>query len=342
MNESKKRHIEFPSLAIRQGSTTLYLLAAKASELWSILKINRKIEDKDEGYQRVLSASRVRAIARYIESKQVIGPSITVTFDKAVFDEKKGLLRVPTESDAGWVIDGQHRLAGAANAKDDINLPVVAFIGLDVESQIRQFVTINKEAKGVPSSLYYDLLKHIPGKKPADVAKERAADIAGILKRDEESPFFGRIVITTAPKKGELSLTNFVRKVAPLVQEGKGTFGPYTEQEQRHIISNYYNAIKNVFPKEFEMPNSIFFQTIGFGALMNALPTVFSICLAHYNGFRVQDVTKILNEIKDFEIGDLKNLGTGNAAELQAGKDIEEALRSAFETKGEEGALRLE
>jgi len=36
-----------------------------------------------------------------------------------------------------------------------------------------------------------------------------------MLKKDPESPFHGRIVSTIAPKDGQISLTNFVRKVQP-------------------------------------------------------------------------------------------------------------------------------
>jgi DGQHR domain-containing protein len=109
---------------------------------------------------------------------------------------------MPAGTDVGWVIDGQHRLAGAEVASrggTDIELPVIAFIGLSEPRQVEQFVTINREAKNVPTSLYLDLLRLLPNRKPADVAKERAADLATQLRRDEESPFFESIVVTTSP-----------------------------------------------------------------------------------------------------------------------------------------------
>ena len=36
---------------------------------------------------------------------------------------------------------------------------------MDIDDQVFQFVTINRTAKGVPTSLYYDLLKHLPPSK---------------------------------------------------------------------------------------------------------------------------------------------------------------------------------
>ena len=101
-------------------------------------------------------------------------------------------------------------------------------------------MTINREAKNVPTSLYLDLLRELPASKnPAEVAKERAADVATQLRRVENSPFYEKIVVATSPKAGQLSLTNFVRKIAPLVTPEKGMLSEYTEWEQQSIISNY-------------------------------------------------------------------------------------------------------
>ena len=58
------------------------------------------------------------------------------------------------------MIDGQHRLAGAHEAValgTDLVLPVIGFLDLSIEKQVELFITINKEARGVPASLYIDL-----------------------------------------------------------------------------------------------------------------------------------------------------------------------------------------
>ena len=332
---------QFPIIPFKQGDFNLVCFVASSTTLWNILEINRREEDKDIGYQRALSPSRVRAIANYIKKSKPLPLSILVTLDKAILSEDGSKVIISNEKDAGWVIDGQHRLAGAHESEKELMLPVIAFIGLQIEEQIQQFITINKEAKGVPSSLYYDLLKHIPHKRPGEYAKERAVDIAQELKKDEESPFYGRIVITTSPKKGELSLTNFVRKVHPLLLE-KGSFHVYSEREQVKIIDNYYIGLKNAFPKRFSDPNSIFFQTLGFGALMNALPIFFSLCLKQHKGFTVENTTAIFNEIHHFDFDSWKEMGTGTAAENQAGQDLITELTDAFILDdNESGALLM-
>ena len=55
-----------PCIEIEQSAERLYLFSVKASRLYRMLSINRRIEDKDEGYQRTLSISRVEAISKHI------------------------------------------------------------------------------------------------------------------------------------------------------------------------------------------------------------------------------------------------------------------------------------
>jgi len=332
-----------PVIPVVQGKKTLYLFSMKAGKLSELFEINRREPDKDKGYQRTLSSSRAAAIASFLDKGNVIAPAIVVSFDKGKARLKKegNALRVNNDGGIGWVIDGQHRLYGATKAEYDVELPVVAFLDIDEDQQIFQFVKINREAKGVPTSLYYDLLKRMPDKKPAEIAKERAADIAGVLRKNENSPFFDRIVTVTSPGKGQISLTNFVRKVAPLITANNGFFESYTLQEQSQIIENYFLGLRNVFPDEFDVSAPIFFKTVGFGAMLNSLKKVFSITLKKYQTFQAKDVTKTLKLVQSFNFSDWEQLGTGNQAEVQAGRDFMQLLDEADSETGRQGSLKL-
>lgn len=322
------------AIPFKQGSSTLYIFSASAKALWSVVEINKRSDDKVDGYQRTLSESRALDIKKFITQGNVIAPAIVIALDQneVSFNEATGDLTINDVTNAGWVIDGQHRLRGAELAEINdfgVELAVVAFIGLDLQHQIQQFVTINKEAKGVPTSLYYDLIKFFPReKKPAEIAKEIAAAIADQLRKDSKSIFFDRIVVVTSPKKGEISLNNFVRKVAPLLLEGKGALSAYSQKEATQIIENYFCALKSVFPEEFSVHKQRFFQTLGFGAAINALFPIFSITHREKGGFRIVDVEFMLEKANDFLFADWDNMGTGSAAEIQAGKDFEAHFRS--------------
>jgi DGQHR domain-containing protein len=337
----------YSAIQMKTGTHQLYMFSAPASELWDFLAINRRVEDKDEGYQRAISSGRVAAIARFFAAGNTIPTALIASLDTgAAFDQTSGELVIPAGSDVGWVIDGQHRLAGAHQATKNgvnVNIPVVAFIGLSLEEQINQFITINREARGVPTSLYLDLLGYLRNKRPQDEAKERASDIAIQLRRDETSPIYDRIVVTRSPKSGEISLNNFVRKVAPLIIRDRGFLSNYFELEQRKIIDNYFKGMRNVYHEEFRRIDPIFFRTIGFGAMLNALPIFFSTCLAQYKGFSADDATKAFREIGDLPFENWREMGSGNAAEVQAGEDVKAAIEIAFKRDDAEGGgvLRL-
>lgn len=340
--------IKYKAIQLKQGNNLLYVFGAKADEIWKFSSINKKTEDKAEGYQRALSSSRADDIRKYIQDNNTIAPAIILSFDsnKARFDEDSSQIIIEESEDSAWVIDGQHRLRGASlvdGEEMDVELPVVAYIGLDLSNQILQFVTINREAKGVPTSLYYDLLKFLPtNKKPGDVAKEKAADTANTLRKNVNSIFYDRIVVVTSPRKGQISLNNFVRKIHPLLLDNKGPFASYSQKEFTQILENYFRALKLVFPEEFSVGKNRFFQTLGFGAMINALFPIFSIIFREKGGgFTVEEAESMLIKVADFQFSDWDNVGTGTAAENQAGKDFETYFRIKIESQGENQMIRL-
>lgn len=327
------------ALRIQQKSGHFYLFCLKASELFEITEINQRIEGKEEGYQRVLSPGRVRAVSRYIQAGGLIPGSIIVTFDKLSFNETTNELALPPSTNPGWVVDGQHRLAGAheaAKAGCDIVLPVAAFEGVSFEDQVELFITINREAKNVSSSLYLDLLKNLPKKKTEkEMLEERITDIARALNSDEDSPFFQRIIFTKTARAGEVSLTNFARVMRPLFNKSGGTLSPYTQTEQVGVINNYYRALQTAFPKSWKNDSPVFFRTIGFGAVWRVFPFVFTTALSTYKASNVASFTKILKEIAGFDFEIWSQYGTGSAAEIAAGDDLLSMLQEAF--SGDEG-----
>jgi DGQHR domain-containing protein len=267
-----------------------------------------------------------KSIANYLDRHKPMPLSLLVSLD----DDTKILshghkLSVPKRTDAGWLIDGQHRLYGAVKAEADVELAVVSFIGLSENEQAEQFVTINKEQKGVPTSLRYDLLKKMPGpKSEAEMAKERATEIANTLRKDETSPFVDRLPIVRPPKQGEISLTNFVRMIYPLVHttNKSGVLTQYAPDTQEQAINNYYLALAAAFPTFYKQPDSVFFRTMGFGALFSAFPRIFLITIQAHGGFRIPDILKIFKLIDYFDFDTWKTMGSGNQVENAAAEDL--------------------
>jgi hypothetical protein len=120
----------------------------------------------------------------------------------------------------------------------------------------------------------------------------------------------------------------------------RGMLYVYTEREQSAVIANYFKGLREVFPKEFDRKESIFFKTIGFGALWNTFPTFFNLALKNQQGFRVQDVIAIFKKISAFDFSAWAQYGTGNQAEMGAAEDLKTDLLLAFNAP-DDGSLRV-
>lgn len=306
--------------------------AIPAKELFQLVQINQREEDKKSGYQRVLSPGRPFAIAKFVNEGNPLPTNIVIALEANKVKMRGASIAIDDTGNAGWVIDGQHRLAGAFEAGIEIVLPVTIFIGLSLEDQIRQFVTINREARRVPTSLYYDLLPDLVNntKNETESSKERAVDLANEMKVDESSPFFNRIVALKPPAKGQISLTNFVRKVAPLTHKKTGILRSFTVREQRSILENYFNALQDVFPRAYDQKPSIFFQTVGFGGLLNAFVDVHDQTIKRTrDSLQRDDFRDTLKLVSDFDFDSWRLFGTGSSAEIMAGKGLSDSLLSA-------------
>ena len=333
------------SLKVTQGAHVFYVFNMKASVLWPLVSINRREEDEDRGYQRVLSTARTGAVAEHIRAGNPVPNSVLIALDKATYSAKSGHLSIPAGRDIGWVIDGQHRIAGAHEALPDVDIElcVFAFVGVDTQFQIEQFVTINSEARGVPTSLVYDLISYLPSKvSPADVAREKAIEIGKAIRKMPGSALQNRIVTTTSPKNGQVSLTNFVRKVQPLVHPEKGRLRAHSLLQQERIISNYFDGLKLAYPDQWLRADNIILKTVGFGAVMNVFEDVFDYTITEQGGFAPKDVAQTLKPAKGFEFEQWKAYGTGSKAELDAAQDFRTYLLRVRAKNPSGKGLRLE
>jgi DGQHR domain-containing protein len=331
-------YVSAPAIEVSQSGQKFYLCVLSAKTLSKVARVDMRDPEEDKGYQRLFVDSHIRSIKKYLESGKCIPSSLLVTFKGAKFSN--GKIRIRNKSKNGWIIDGQHRWLAAREMASDVDLPIIAFIDLPLSKQIEHFITINREAKGVPSSLYLDLLKSLPKEKtPGERAKERATDIARTLTSDEESPFYGKIVVLTSPKRGELSLTNFVRKVESLVRKG-GALAPFKVDTQTKIIGNYFNGIIDTYSEEAERNPPIFFQTIGFGAFMSFFPAFFSQIYSPKNIFTRDIVRQSLVEMGKVNFDQWREMGTGTQAENTAAAILEN-LFSADGSDSDEPSITL-
>lgn len=134
--------------------------------------------------------------------------------------------------DLGWtpeglapieVIDGQHRLLAfeGAPASLNIDLPVVAFHGLDISWQAYLFWTINIRPKRINPSLAFDLYPLLRTESWLDAAEghsiyrdTRSQELTEALWAHPESPWHGRINMLGESGQGSVTQSAWVHSLS--------------------------------------------------------------------------------------------------------------------------------
>ena len=142
-----------PATDISAEKVKAYLCALSADQIFSVAEVLRRKEHRKQGFQRNLSTKRVRDIVAYLSNpRAIIANNVVIGFDQDL-SFSAGELILPTDEDKrGWVIDGQHRLAGIQEAKWKYRIAAVIVSGSTIQDMASLFRTINSTQKGVPAS----------------------------------------------------------------------------------------------------------------------------------------------------------------------------------------------
>lgn len=132
------------------------------------------------------------------------------------------------------VIDGQHRLwaFGADGNSPDFEVPVVAFVGLDISWQAYLFYTINIKPKRINSSLAFDLYPLLrtedwleKGEGHSVYRETRSQELTEALWSNDSSPWYDKINMLGERQVGWVTQNAWINTLmATLVRpwEGKG------------------------------------------------------------------------------------------------------------------------
>lgn len=187
------------------------------------------------------------------------------------------------------IIDGQHRVLGIEEAQNfSCQLVVVLMIDLTEEEKAYIFSTINSNQTKVDKSLIYDLFDLSKTRSPFKTAHY----IARNMNTETNSPFKNKLkmlgkkeyqestlsqgtfvfgilkLISKDPKDDTIKLKNN----EPLQNYPKYPLRSLFINEQDHLIlkilTDYFNAVKEVFPEEWKNNTSVLTKTTGYLGLI--------------------------------------------------------------------------
>ena len=217
-----------PAIEGKMGGLTYYSFVIEPDCLLKIAYIlhrNKANHRMMPTYQRLIKKDRLKAIREYVNQGGYFPNSLIVSIDSngrgVRFDAAQarngdcpsriGTLHLPKQYQSVYVIDGQHRLYGYSETQwaDKNSVPVVAFVDLPKEDQVKMFMDINQNQKPVSKSLRntlnIDLLWN--SESYADRLEALMLNIGQELGEDPRSPLFGRIVTGEDTASGKRCIT---------------------------------------------------------------------------------------------------------------------------------------
>lgn len=300
--------IKLKTIKFSQNGIDLYSFIATSKFIYENFEVSKRVKDKEQGYQRSFSASRIKELAKHItKDANVIPNSILVNIESGLlkYNESENEIELDTTRSLGLIIDGQHRVKGTYEGNQNFPLPIIATTGLSIKEQAKLFVTINKTQKGVPVSLYLDLLNLTEGEidnfdDESVPTERRAAEIARRLNEDEESPLVDLIRMTGEPGRG-IALNEFVNRSKYLLDSKKGKLIDFGFEQQYLIFKVYFRAWKAVFIEQWQDESSQILKQTSFSGLLLALYDIFQLTMQYYKLFNTENLIKLLSNISDFK-----------------------------------------
>jgi DGQHR domain-containing protein len=293
----------------KRPDVNLYVATMRLKDLLGRFQSDTCEDDNPNGYQRPVTASRLRQLSSYMREEEGMLPTSILlcirqphqaTFEPNVEANGKGeagMLTIGPEVPL-WVVDGQHRLHGLERAlkKDkakwlaDFPLPVVIVEGIDAYEEMRYFHVINTRHKGVPTDV---VDRHLLSMREAEGAalieregeknylRGRATKLADLLNTDENSPWNGCIRTPGQPLKPEhlMRQHSMVSALDPVVRDN--FVKRLTDEEAGKLLLNYWAAARQCWPPVLETPSEYILQRpLGVGALHQIFPDVLEVCRA--------------------------------------------------------------
>ena len=205
-----------PAIQGEMGGHKYYSFSIEPERLLKIgyvLHRNEANKNMMPTYQRLIKKKRLSEVRKFINEGGYFPNSLIISIDSGgrglQFDfsgmkvegshSRIGVLHLPKRYRSAYIIDGQHLLYGYSDSEYALtnSIPVVAFVDLDRQEQIKLFMDINENQKAVPKSLRVTLNADMLWDS-ANYEEQRQAlrsKVAQMFGEEETSPLLGRVVI---------------------------------------------------------------------------------------------------------------------------------------------------
>ena len=350
---------KIPAIKGKMGGHTYYSFSIEPEKLLKVgyvLHRNKANVNMMPTYQRIIKRSRLKSVHEFIDNKKGYFPNSIIisidsdkdlAFDRANTQVKSsisdiGILHLPKKYRSAYIIDGQHRLYGYANSeyKSKNSIPVVAFIDLAREEQVKLFMQINENQKAVSKNLRTTLNADLlwASKNYVEQQKALRSRISIVLGESRNSSLFDKIsigedrrTITQEAFDKSLNQSSFLGKVSKNKIESLGTFynGDLDESFERlaTFLRLSFNYIKECIPEIWNELDNILLINKGIYAFIKLQSDIVDLLISNSTLKPKDHTKKYFEESKTY-------LDPAINFIQEMDEDTKETLRKAYGTGG--------
>ncbi len=230
-----------------------------------------RIDDPEQGFQRIVRQDRAQAIAVAVLDQKRTFPNAIVLATDAVDLRFEDCELILPRSSKFLVVDGQHRLWAQKFSEFEASYACVIHTGLSEVQMARLFLEINDNQKRVPSSLRWDLVRLV---RPEDDPEAiEAAELTKQLASDDSSPLYQRIDLTGEQNAIALKQGSVAPELKRLIGRRSSLHGA-SYDDVYDVIVRYLLAVKGFEPDTWGTPDSRFYKARVFRAMLRILEAI--------------------------------------------------------------------
>lgn len=308
------------AIECQQNGKTFLVTTISSDILKKMCFVSRKKEDPIKGFQRLLNRKRAKQIATYLDDEKGIIPSALIVSAqnnaKLRFDSKTKKVSFEKKPESLLVIDGQHRLYGLLESKENYDVPVVIFDSLNSSDEVKLFIDINTTQKGVPTALILDI-KNQAGTETKLEERQRI-----LFDKINKDSVLAGYLLPNESKSGKISRTVFNNSTKVIFENG-----PVSDMGDDIIyktLCNYLEAVDYIF-KETENNNARINKTILFKTIIAIFNEACEKCLIKYKDLKVESLISYLHPLNELNFDEYT--GTNKATENRIISDMRVLLR---------------
>jgi DGQHR domain-containing protein len=296
--------MQIKALKTIQKGTTLYVGVFTARQLVKISTVYRWAPSSDSAYQRPQLTRRYGEIARYLREEEGVLPTSVLLSARPgtslKFEPDNGQVEGATAGTLNlddrsklWVVDGQHRIGGLAQAIAGggpfVNYPVPVTI---IESpgeyfELLLFNIVNTRQRAIPKDIVDQHLRKMRETEGADMQKKRsareykqgrAAAVIEILN-GKPGPWFQQIRVPGVPERAEglLRVHSLVVSLEPVLDDS--IIRAFSDEDLASLLATYWRAIEELMPDAFLVPEDYTVQKqVGIHVFHRIFPYVLRLC----------------------------------------------------------------